>query len=158
MVALGRDFDDLLVALADEGAQFMVVGGWALALHGHGRGTDDLDVWVRASPENAARVYRALAGFGVPVSAHQVSARDFEKKGYGYRFGIKPFLIEVLTTISGVEFDEAWPDRRSFELEGRVIWYLDRTALLANKRAAGRPKDMADVEWLLHNPSSSSDE
>lgn len=109
------------------------------------------------SRQRRSRLSRART-FGAPVSAHQVSARDFEKKGYGYRFGIKPFLIEVLTTISGVEFDEAWPNRRSFDLEGRVIWYLDRTALLANKRAAGRPKDMADVEWLLDNPASSPDE
>ena len=158
MVALGDDFSDLLVALADEGAEFMVVGGWALALHGHGRGTDDLDVWVRASPDNAARVFRALTRFGAPVSAHRISARDFETEGYGYRFGIKPHLIEVLTDISGVEFDEAWPSRQGFNLEGRELWYIDRHALLANKRAAGRPKDMADVQWLLDNPASSPDE
>lgn len=158
MVSLGDDFSDLLVALADESVEFMVVGGWALALHGYGRGTDDLDVWVHATPENADRVFRALARFGAPVAAHRVSARDFETEGYGYRFGVKPHLIEVLTTISGVRFDEAWPNRRSFTLDGRVIWYLDRGALLANKRSAARPKDLADVKWLLDHPPSSPDE
>ena len=153
MIDLDDDFTDLLVAFADEDAEFMVVGGWALALHGYGRGTDDLDVWVRASPENAPRVYRALQRFGAPVDAHGIVLGDFEAERYGYRFGVKPKLIEVLTTISGIRFDDAWSRRLTFDLQGRRIPYLDRSALLTNKRSAGRPKDLADIAWLEAHPN-----
>lgn len=152
MLELGDDFTDLLVALHDEQVEYLLVGGWAMALHGHARGTDDLDVWVRASPGNAQRVFRALLRFGAPVDAHQVRAEDFEAERYGYRFGQKPQLIEILTTVTGIDFDEAWPDRQTFELEGRSIPCIGRRALLANKRAAGRPKDLADVAWLESQP------
>ncbi|HJL40197.1 MAG TPA: hypothetical protein RMG48_02765 [Myxococcales bacterium LLY-WYZ-16_1] len=155
MLDLGDDFADLLVALHDEDVEFLLVGGWAMALHGHGRGTDDLDVWVRASADNAQRVYRALIRFGAPVHAHQVRPEDFEVERYGYRFGRKPQLIEILTTVTGVDFDDAWPDRRIFELEGRKIPCIGRRALIANKRAAARPKDLADVAWLESRPEGS---
>lgn len=145
---LHEDFRDLLVALADAGADFLLIGGWAMALHGHGRGTDDLDVFIRPSPENAERVFRALCEFGAPVHAHKVTPTLFASEGYGYRMGIKPHLIEILTTIQGVSFDDAWAGHRVFVLEGRQIPYIGRAALLRNKRAAGRPKDLADVAWL----------
>ncbi len=145
---LNQDYRDLLIAFADHGVEFLLVGGWALALHGHGRGTDDMDVLVRATPANAARVYRALAAFGTPIEAHGVTEGLFAHEEYGYRFGIKPNLIEVLTTIDGVDFDEAWANHRELSLEGRTIPFMGRAALIKNKRAAGRPKDLADVAWL----------
>lgn len=151
-LGLNQDYKDLLVCLADAGAEFLLIGGWALALHGHGRGTDDMDVFVRPEPENAERVFRALVEFGAPVAAHGVTAGLFATSGYGYRVGRKPNLIELLTTINGVTFDEAWKDRRTFELDGRKIHFIGRRALLANKRAAGRAKDLADVEWLEAHP------
>jgi len=152
VLEIGDDFTDLLVALRDEDVEFLLVGGWAMAVHGHGRGTDDLDVWVRASPDNAAKVFRALVRFGAPVQAHQVRPEDFAAERYGYRFGQKPQLIEILTTVTGVAFDEAWSQRRTFELEGRKIPCIGRRALLANERAAARPKDLADVDWLEAHP------
>ena len=147
-IGLSQDYRDLLIALLDAGAEFLLIGGWALALHGHGRGTDDMDVFVRPEPANAERVYTALAAFGAPLAAHGVTAGLFARSGYGYRIGIKPNLIELLTTIDGVTFDEAYAGRQYFELEGRPIPYIGRAALLANKRASGRAKDLADVEWL----------
>lgn len=152
------DYRDLLIALADARADFLLIGGWALALYGYGRSTDDMDVFVRATPNNAERVFEALAAFGAPVEAHGVSAKLFASKGHGYRMGIRPNLIEVLTTISGVEFDEAWPGRKTFKLDGRVIPYIGRDALLTNKRAAGRPKDLADIDWLIANPPEDLDD
>ncbi|HVW25640.1 MAG TPA: nucleotidyltransferase [Polyangiaceae bacterium] len=151
-LGLNQDYKDLLICLADEGADFLLIGGWALALHGHGRGTDDMDVFVRAEPENAERVFRALVAFGAPVAAHGVTASLFATPGYGYRVGMRPNLIELLTTIDGVTFDEAWAEKRSFELDGRRIHYIGRRALLVNKRAAGRAKDLADAEWLEAHP------
>lgn len=86
--ALPDDFRDLLVALVDAHADFVLIGGWAVAVHGRPRATEDLDVFVRPSSDNATRVHRALAAFGAPVAAHRVSSELFESEGYGYRFGI----------------------------------------------------------------------
>ena len=145
---LNQDFRDLLALLSDEGACFLLIGGWALALHGHGRGTDDMDVFVQPTEENAARVFRALVAFGAPVAAHGVTEGLFANEGYGYRMGMKPNLIEILTHIDGISFDEAYLDHQTFEIEGRQIPFIGRAALLRNKLAAGRAKDLADVEWL----------
>ena len=147
-VGLSQDYRDLLVCLADAGAEFLLVGGWALALHGHGRGTDDMDVFVRATPANAERVFRALVEFGAPVAAHGVSAGLFAQPDYGYRIGVRPNVIELLTRIDGVTFEEAFVGHQTLQIDGRQIPYIGRAALLANKRAAGRAKDLADVEWL----------
>ncbi len=152
MIEFNPDFEDLLIAMADAEVEFLVVGGWAMAHHGHGRGTDDLDVWVRSTAENSQRVYLALAQFGAPLSAHGIHQGTFAEEGVGYRFGVKPQLAEVLTSISGVTFDDAWPERRSFELEGRTIPVIGRRVLRQNKVAAGRPQDLADVAWLDANP------
>lgn len=154
--ALVDDFRELLTSFADEGVEFVLIGGWALALHGYGRGTDDLDVLVRPSADNAARVFRALVRFGAPVSAHGVSEGLFAQAGYGYRMGVKPNLIEVLTQVNGIDFDEAISETKRFELDGRLIPYIGRQALLKNKRAAGRPKDLADVDWLERHPDDGS--
>lgn len=146
--ALPDDFRDLLLELADAGADFVLVGGWAMAVHGRTRATEDLDVFVRPSPENASRVFAALAAFGAPVEQHRVSPEILAKSGYGYRFGVKPFLIEVLTSITGVEFDDAARDAIEVDVEGRAVRVIGRSALLRNKRAAGRLKDLDDAEWL----------
>lgn len=151
MTTLGPDFTDFLISLADEGVEFLLIGGWALAAHGHVRGTDDLDVFVRASPKNAERLMRALRAFGAPLGAHGVDPTWFSTPGLGYRMGVKPNLIEILTTIDGVTFDEAMEDTRSIQVDGRTVSVIGRAALLKNKRASGRAKDLADVEWLERN-------
>ena len=151
------DFRDLLIAFADEGVEFVLIGGWALALHGYARGTDDMDVFVRPTRDNARRVYAALATFGAPVAAHGVTEELFAQEGYGYRMGVKPHLIEILTRIDGVAFEEARQGARSFELEGRAVPFIGRSALLRNKRAAARPKDLADVAWLEDHPIGEDD-
>ena len=122
-----------------------------MALHGHGRGTDDMDVFVRPTPENADRVFKALLDFGAPVAQHGVTVDLFAAPKYGYRMGQRPNLIELLTSIDGVTFEEARIDARFFEIDNRRIPYIGRAALLQNKRAAARPKDLADVAWLEAN-------
>ena len=102
-VELQADFRDLLLALVATEAEFVLIGGWALAVHGHVRGTDDLDVLIRPNAENATRVFRALAEFGAPFAAHGVTEDVFASENYGYRMGIKPNLIEVLTTVAGID-------------------------------------------------------
>jgi hypothetical protein len=150
--SLPDDFRDLLVALVDAGADFVLIGGWAVAVHGRPRATEDLDVLVRPAAENAARVYRALVAFGAPVAAHGVSSDLFAGEGYGYRFGVKPNLVEILTTVSGVDFDTAAADPIRVDVDGRAVPVIGRAALLQNKRAAARDKDLDDVRWLERNP------
>lgn len=142
------DFRDVIVELADAGADFLIIGGYAVAHHGHVRATLDLDVLVRPSEENARRVFEALARFGAPLTAHGVSAGDFAKTGTVYQVGLPPHRIDVLTSVAGVSFDDAWATRSPGEVDGRKVAYIGLDALLRNKRAAGRKKDLADVEAL----------
>jgi predicted nucleotidyltransferase len=146
--ALPDDFRDLLVELADAGAEFVLIGGWAMAVHGRPRATEDLDILVRAEPVNATRVHAALSKFGAPLSAHGVGEHTFALEGQAYRVGRKPNLAELLTKVSGVTYDEAAKDPIAVSLDGRIVRVIGREALLKNKRAAGRPKDLDDVTWL----------
>jgi hypothetical protein len=154
---LNADFTDLLTHFSDHQVEFALIGGWALAVYGYARGTDDLDVLVRATPENAERVMRALAAFGAPIAQHHVTASLFATPDYGYRMGVKPNLIEILTTISGVTFDDVMKEHRTVDVEGRKVAVIGRGALLTNKRASGRAKDLADVEWLEAHPAEEPD-
>ena len=145
---LPQDFTDLLIELCEAQAEFLLVGGWAVILYGHVRATDDMDVFVRPSATNSQRVFAALEAFGAPLRAHAVAPAHFATEGDAYRFGIAPLKIEVLTKISGVSFDEALQGSKTFELDGHHIPYIGKSALIANKKAAGRHKDLADVEEL----------
>ena len=143
-----EDFLDVLRALVEAGAEFVVVGAHALAVHGVPRATGDLDVLVRPTRDNAARVFDALRAFGAPLEAHGVRTEDFEKPSTVYQVGLPPRRIDVLTAISAVSFDEAWSSRVDVEVEEMTIPFLGREALIANKRAAGRDKDLVDVRLL----------
>ena len=148
MNELFDDFRDLLVDLHDAGAEFVVVGGHAVAFHGHPRATKDLDVLVRPSPENAARVYRALASFGAPLQAFEVGVADFASYDGILQIGVPPRRIDIINRAGGITFDEAIAAGDRFELEGRSIRVIGREALLKNKRSVGRPQDLADVAAL----------
>lgn len=154
---LPSDYTDLLREFVEGNVEFLLIGGWAVAVHGYGRATDDMDILVRASSENASRVFAALGRFGAPLAAHGVTEGLFSKDGYGYRMGRKPVLIEILTVVSGVTFDEAAAEALTVVVEGMRIPVIGRKALIANKRAAGRPKDLADVEVLEADASQSTD-
>lgn len=145
---LPQDYLDLLREFIEADVEFLLIGGWAVAIHGHGRSTDDMDVFVRASEENAARIFAALERYGAPLSAHGVTRGLFAQERYGYRMGRKPLLIEILTKIDGVSFDEAAHDAIEVELVGMRIPVIGRDALLKNKRASGRAKDLSDLEAL----------
>jgi hypothetical protein len=148
MVELPDDFRDLLVELHDAGAELVVVGGHAVAFHGHPRATKDLDVLVRPTRENADRVYEGLAAFGAPLQAFEVGREDFATYDGVLQIGVAPLRIDILTRVAGVSFDEAIAEGAAFEIEGRKIPVIGRLALLKNKTAAGRPQDLADVSAL----------
>lgn len=148
MIELPEDFRDVLVELSRAGAAFVVLGGHAVAFHGHPRATKDLDILVRADARNAERVYRALAAFGAPLEAFAVQERDFVTYDGVLQIGLPPRRIDILNRADGITFEEAIADDRTFEVDGRKIPIIGRSALLKNKRAAGRPQDVADIAAL----------
>jgi hypothetical protein len=145
---VNEDFRDLLAALIAAGARFLVVGAHALAVHGVPRATGDLDVWIAADAENAERVHRGLVAFGAPVAAMGVTSEDLQRPDQVIQIGLPPRRIDILTAITGVEFGEAWPERVTQEVEGMAVPFIGRAALVKNKRATGRAKDVADLEAL----------
>ena len=143
---MNRDFAEMLSALSAAGAEYLIVGAHAVAAHGHPRATGDLDIWVRPTSDNAARVWSALQGFGAPL--FDVTREDLARPGVVFQIGVPPCRIDILTEITGVTFDEAWPERLVADVEGRPLPFIGRSALLANKRAAARPKDLGDLAAL----------
>lgn len=144
---MNEDFLELLSSLLAAEARFLVIGAYAVGVHGRPRATKDLDVWIEASSDNAARVMEALRLFGAPLG--DLVAADLDHAGTGFKMGIPPRRIDVLTKIEGVDFAEAWPNRIEADFGGGVrcpVIGLDD--ILINKRAAGRPQDLADVAVL----------
>lgn len=145
---LNTDFREMLEALLAEGARFLVVGAHAVAAHGIPRTTGDLDLWVEPTAANAERVWRALLRFGAPIEALQLKQEDLARRDLVVQMGLPPRRIDLLTSISGVDFAGAWEDRVEREVSGLLVQYLGRDALLRNKRTTGRAKDLADLEAL----------
>jgi len=145
---LNEDFVDVLHELQSAGAEFIIVGAHALAALGVVRATGDIDILVRPTAANAARVFTALIAFGAPLAAHGVAPEDFARPGSVYQMGLPPRRIDILTTISGVEFEEAWASRVYVTLAGMEVCVLGREAMIRNKRAAARPKDLVDADTL----------
>jgi hypothetical protein len=146
---VNEDFLDPLEAFQAAGVRFLVVGAHAMAVHGVPRATGDLDVWVSSDEANARLAWGALVRFGAPVPAMGVSEADLRADDTVVQIGLPPRRIDVLTSVSGLSFDEAWAARVSHDL-GRLnaVPVLGREDLLRNKRASGRTKDLADVELL----------
>lgn len=145
---MNPDFVDFLAALLTAEARFLVVGAHAMAVHGVPRASGDIDVWIERSPENAARVWRALEEFGAPVAALGVRPVDLETPDMVVQIGLPPRRIDVLTGVTGLEFDEAWAGRVVHRVEELDVPFLGRDALVRNKRASGRFKDLGDLEML----------
>ena len=141
----------MLVALNEAEADYLVVGAYAMAAHGCPRSTGDIDFWVRPTPDNAARVWNALASFGAPMA--EIAVEDFSTPGIVFQIGIAPQRIDVMTSISGVDFDDAWPDRLVADLDGLRADVIGREQLLQNKVASGRPKDVVDADILRSDHS-----
>jgi hypothetical protein len=148
VIDLPQDFRDVLIELHDAGAAFVVLGGHAVAYHGHPRATKDLDILVRADGTNASIVYQALAAFGAPLDSIRVEAADFATYDGVLQIGLPPRRIDVLNRASGITFAEAVASGDFFPLEGRSIPIIGLGALLKNKQASGRAQDVADIKAL----------
>ena len=137
-----REFIELLSALD---VHFVIVGAFAVAYHGYFRYTSDIDLFVDSAPENAARILRAIEQFG--FSDLNLTVEDFSG-GQVIQLGVAPNRIDLLTFLSGVSFDEAWASREQGELDGVSVSFISREMLKRNKKACGRLRDLADLEYL----------
>ena len=143
---LNSDFRDILSAFCEEKVEFMLVGAYAVAAHGLPRATGDIDLWVKCSEKNAERVWAAIMNFGAPLA--NISKQDFITRGNVVQIGVTPRRIDILTEITGVEYEEAKPQSITIEIEGMAIPVIGLAHLLQNKSAVGRPQDKADVARL----------
>ncbi len=143
---MNRDFKDLLSAFNAQKVEYLVVGAHALASYGHVRATKDLDIWIRPTPENAKNVVGALRSFGAALQ--DLTEDDLAKPGTVFQIGVPPVRIDVLTTIDGIDFAEAWPLRVQTKFAGEPGAVISREHFIKNKRASGRAQDLADIERL----------
>jgi hypothetical protein len=143
---LDKDFSEFVSLLNAHKVRFLIVGGYALAAHGLPRYTGDFDTWIWLGSENAHRVLNALKEFGFGELG--LTENDFDRSDSIVQLGYPPHRIDVLTSIDGVEFDDAWHRHIEIEIGGEIIGFIGREDLLANKRAAGRPQDLADIARL----------
>lgn len=143
---MNQDFVALLQAFVAHDVRFLIVGAYALALHGRPRATGDLDVWVDATPDNAPRVMRALAAFGAPLG--DISEADFSRPGVVVQLGVVPGRIDILTDLTGLTFEEAWPGRLRHAFGDVPVDFIGRNSFIRNKRATGRAKDLGDIEGM----------
>lgn len=141
---MNPDFVDLLRAFVAHDVRFMIVGAYALALYGRPRATGDMDVWVETTPENAARVMRALAAFGAPMQ--DITEADFARPGAVYQIGVAPERIDILTSLTGLTFAGAWPGRQRHAFGDVDVDFIGREDFITNKRATGRARDLGDIE------------
>lgn len=143
---LNDDFRDMLCLFNEEKVEYLLVGGWAVSFHANFRVTDDIDLWVKPSPDNAQRVIRALLKFGAPL--HGMDIEEFAKPRYGLHIGVPPGRIDLMTTLKGVSFEQAWANRVSDDLSGIPVQVIGRDELLRNKSIVARPKDLADIDSI----------
>lgn len=143
---LNPDYHEILSAFSDEGVEYLIVGAYALAVHGVPRATGDIDLWIRRTEENTARVMRALESYGAGLD--DFDEADFYVDGFVLQIGMAPRRIDILTDIDAVTFAQAWERRVEVDIEGLVVYVLSREDQIVNKRAAGRPQDIADANRL----------
>jgi len=139
-------FKDLLEAFKNAGVKFLIVGGYAVIKHSEPRFTKDLDIWAAADPENAAKVYAALAEFGAPLG--DLSPTDFTKEDSFFTMGMPPNRIDILFGLEGVDPSSIWQNRVEGRLGNVEVNYIGRDDLIKNKEAVGRLQDLADAEKL----------
>ena len=143
---MNSDFLDLLVRFNAGGVKYVVVGGYAVIRYTQPRYTGAIDILIEACAENGLRAFNALRDFGAPVGT--LTSKDFSEPGYFFQMGIPPNRIDLLMSIAGVDFATCWKRREAVVIGGQTVPFISKADLIAAKRAAGRPKDLADLEML----------
>lgn len=141
-----KDARDLLHALCAHDVRFLVVGAHALGYWAQPRATGDFDLFVEPSPENARRTFAALEQFGAPL--FDLTVEDLSRPGVVFQMGVPPYRIDLATELTGITFEEGWREHGEVVLEGLHVPVIGREAMIRNKRAVGRPKDLLDLELL----------
>ncbi len=146
MIHLNPDFRDFILLLTKHRVDFLLVGGYAVALHGFPRYTGDIDFFVAVSPDNAVALVAVFDAFG--FGDLDITSEDFLREDFVVEIGREPRKIQVLTGIDGVTFDECWSSNETVVVDGVTIPFIGREHLLLNKAASDRPKDRIDIEAL----------
>ena len=147
---LSPDFKEFVELLNAHAVEYLIVGAFAVARYGVVRNTGDIDVWIRQTPDNAARLVRVLADFGLASLGHTIA--DFMEADIIVQLGVQPFRIDVLTVIDGVSFDECYPNRQTSVLDGVPLAVISIHDLRRNKASTGRAKDQEDLRLLSLQP------
>ncbi len=143
---LNQDFKEFIQSFNDNGVRYLVVGGYAVALHGYPRYTKDMDVWVEMTDENASKFVKALDPFG--FGALDLKSSDFTIPDQIIQLGYPPRRINILTTLPGVEFSKCFPSRTTVDIHDVFVNFIDLENLKKNKKSTGRHQDLADLENL----------
>ena len=143
---MNQDFRDFTALLNTHEVEYLIVGGYAVAFHGYPRYTKDLDIWINPSQQNAERIVKALKDFGFESLHFQTE--DFMIPGQIIQLGYPPLRIDIVTSVDGLEFKDAYPKRNMVDDSGITIKYIDLDSLKKNKQASGRKQDLADLENL----------
>jgi hypothetical protein len=147
---LSKDLRDFVASLNSNAVEYLVVGAFAVAYHGYPRYTADVDILIGANEPNVQRFLKALAEFG--FGGLGIGAEDLLSPGKVIQLGVSPNRIDILSSISGVSFDDAWASRRTGNLEGLMVQFIGRDELIRNKESTGRAKDLGDAEELRKRP------
>ena len=145
-MTLQKDLREFIESLNALDVRFLIVGAFAVAYHGYFRYTSDIDLFVDRSNENAKRIWQAVQQFG--FADLKLTVEDFSQEDQVIQFGVPPNRIDVMTSISGVSFDEAWASRDQGDLDGLSVAFISKEMLKRNKAACGRLQDLADLEHL----------
>ena len=145
-MAENPDYKELLQLLNDFDVQYLIVGGFAVMKYGEPRYTKDLDIWVNNSEANSRRLFEALTKFGAPLEHDGITAGTFSEKLVVYQIGIAPVRIDILTSITGVDFTDAWKNRVSSTFFRVPVFFISQPDLETNKRSLGRASDLEDLK------------
>lgn len=148
MVAIkfNKDFKEFVQLLIKNRVEYLIVGGYAVGIHGYPRFTGDLDIWINITPDNARRMLQTVNEFG--FASFNLTKDDFLKEGNIIQLGYPPLRIDLLTQIDGVTFTECYPNKSTIDMEGIAVDFIGYEDLLRNKKASGRFKDKDDLENL----------
>jgi len=140
------DFKELLNLFKKYQVKYLIVGGYAVMRYTEPRFTKDLDLLVSVETKNATAVYKALKEFGAPLSG--LTENDFSQQGYFYQMGYPPMRVDIMMSIPGVKFDDAWNRSEQLTIDGIEMKFISKEDLIESKKASGRPQDLIDLENL----------
>jgi hypothetical protein len=143
---LSPDFKEFIELLNKNEALYLVVGGYAVGIHGHPRYTGDLDIWLLPEKNNAEKILQVIKEFG--FGSLGISEEDLTKEGIVIQLGYPPLRIDLLTSIDGVQFNECYPNKKIITIEGLQVNFIGYKDLIKNKKASGRHQDLGDIEKL----------